>query len=288
MSDIDIKEIATGVYCARSPISNSGVVVLATVTVVVDTLARPSWARELYDFVALTAADRPVLTVNTHYHWDHVGGNSAANGLVVSTTDTRRTLLRVGEQYLRDGLGDEFSRGGLQTYLPHIALESAATIADADGVPTPLIEVCPEPAHTSGDLIVRVQGARITFLGDLLFNDLVPAIDANGSVYGWKRALDAELDRPGAQDEAFVGGHGPVGGADDVRALRDYLGTLVALSEDGAREGRPTEDVAADRAFEPYAGWGRQERHPPIVSKALAEAADVLATGGRAARGDAS
>lgn len=284
MGELQVEEIATDVYCVRSPISNSGVVALSTVTVVVDALARPSWARELFAFVAERSPGRPVLTVNTHHHWDHVGGNSATNGTVVSSAATRDTLLRLGEEYLRGGLGDEFSPAGLPAYLPQVVLE-AATVADAEAGVTTLIESCPEPAHTSGDLIARVQGVGVTFLGDLLFNGLLPVVDATGSVHGWKRALDAQLDRPDVTDEVFVGGHGPPGGAAELRSLRDYLGTVIGLCEEGADHGRPVDDVVSDPAFELYAGWGRQERHPAFVAKAMAEVRDSPAADRRAGPG---
>lgn len=285
MGEVQIEEIATDVYCARSPISNCGVVALATVTVVIDALARPSWAGELFAFVAAKSADRPVLTVNTHYHWDHVGGNSATNGTIVSSAATRETLLRVGEQYLREGLKDEFSPAGLPAYLPQVALE-AATVVDVETGITTLIESCPEPAHTSGDLTARVQGVGVTFLGDLLFSGLLPVVDASGSVHGWKRALDAQLDRPGAADEVFVGGHGPPGGAVEVRALRDYLGTVIRLCDESAGQGRPAQDTASDPAFEPYTGWGRQERHPALVAKVLTELSAAQAVDDRVGPGD--
>ena len=118
------------------------------------------------------------------------------------------------------------------------------------------------PAHTSGDLIVRVPDAWAVFTGDLLFIECTPVMWA-GPLENWLAALDRILEM---DVDVIVPGHGPIADKAAIRRLKGYF-------EFVDREARRRYDAAipADRASReivlskefaesPYAAWDSPER----------------------------
>jgi cyclase len=79
-SSFDIVRLADGVYAAigkNGVFGNGAFIVGQEGVLVVDTQARPSWARDLITEIR-RVTDKPVrYVVNTHWHGDHVQGNQA-------------------------------------------------------------------------------------------------------------------------------------------------------------------------------------------------------------------
>jgi cyclase len=90
---------------------------------------------------------------------------------------------------------------------------------------TARIEVLPATGHTAGDLRVLVADADVLFAGDLCFFGVTP-LAFQGDPATWADTLEVLTDLA----EVIVPGHGPIGGADDVRDLRAYLRCCVAGS----------------------------------------------------------
>jgi len=157
--------------------------------------------------------------------------------------------------------------GGIDPRIPEHSFEREATL-DVGGRRVELSLV--GPAHTAGDAIAWVPDARTVFAGDILFSRVTPIMWA-GPVGNWIAALD----RIAALEPAtVVGGHGPVGGLAEVRALRDYwtwlrdrvraAGTDVDAAELAARLIRSDE----------YAPW----RQWPGAERTLVNVARIAAT----------
>jgi cyclase len=101
----DVVPVAPGVYAAigRAPVYGNGAFIVGPDgVVVVDTQARPSWARDLIAEIR-KVTDKPVrYVINTHWHGDHTNGNQAyaaafgPNVAFVSQTNTREDLITRG------------------------------------------------------------------------------------------------------------------------------------------------------------------------------------------------
>ncbi len=101
----DIVPVANGVYAAigkNGVFGNGAFIVGQEGVLVVDTQARPSWARELIKEIA-KVTDKPVrYVVNTHWHGDHTLGNQAylaefgAGVEFIAQTNTRDDLINKG------------------------------------------------------------------------------------------------------------------------------------------------------------------------------------------------
>lgn len=101
----NIVPVADGVYAAigqNGVFGNGAFIVTTEGVVVVDTQARPSWARDLITEIR-KITDKPVrYVVNTHWHGDHTLGNQAYTAAfgssveIVAQSNTREDLITRG------------------------------------------------------------------------------------------------------------------------------------------------------------------------------------------------
>ena len=112
------------------------------------------------------------------------------------------------------------------------------------------------PAHTAADSVVHVPDAGVLFAGDLLFIGCTPIVWA-GPIANWVAACDAmiALDAP-----TVVPGHGPITGADGIRAVRGYLVHVAEQAEVAYRKGLSFVEAADSIDLGEYASWLDAER----------------------------
>ncbi|WP_020112555.1 MBL fold metallo-hydrolase [Rhodococcus sp. 114MFTsu3.1] len=116
------------------------------------------------------------------------------------------------------------------------------------------------PAHTAGDLIAHVPDVGVVFSGDLLFIGSTPIL-WHGPLSNWIDALDHLL----ALDAAvYVPGHGPLCGADEIRAVREYWTWVDDAGRQhfdaGVEYAHAARNMMQSRDFQPYQAWGSPER----------------------------
>jgi len=179
--------------------------------------------------------DEPIaFVVDTHWHFDHVGGNAlfaAAGARIVAHENVRRRM--AVDQHI----------GILDVDVPASPPEALPVITFADSITFHLngeeITVFHVPAaHTDGDAIVRFRRADVIHVGDLVFQGGYPFIDvtAGGSIDGVIAGLERVLPLcDGAT--TIIPGHGPVGGRDELAAyvamLREFRSAVAAEMEAG-------------------------------------------------------
>jgi glyoxylase-like metal-dependent hydrolase (beta-lactamase superfamily II) len=140
---------------------------------------------------------------------------------------------------------------------PDVVFDGPRAELDLGGVVAELIEI--GPAHTQGDMVVFLPESGVLFAGDLVedrFLPIFPDEDADGLL--WLDALD-RLDA--LRPRVVVGGHGAVGDAELIAALRDYLVTVrdrvAALSASGASL-EVIEERLEPELIERQSGWDNQ------------------------------
>jgi cyclase len=268
----ELADAGSGVHAAiakpdRGAVGNAAVVDLGEETLVVDTHVSLAAARELRA-AAEELGGRPVSwVVNTHWHGDHVLGNSEfADATIVSTTRTRELIATVGAERLaaqKESLEHELQA----------ELERLRAAADVEGVAL-LEEQAPElrtvthrlpdetfeeawergPAqastfgggHTESDAFVLVPEARVLVAGDLVVVGMQPWA-GHGDPGAWAAILERLLE---LDWETCVPGHGPVSGREVVAPLRDYLLVL-----DEAFRGNTSDPELPAR----FRDWGQPE-----------------------------
>ncbi|HEY6507407.1 MAG TPA: MBL fold metallo-hydrolase, partial [Vicinamibacterales bacterium] len=178
--------------------------------------------------------------INTHYHMDHVGGNPVfveAGAVVLAHPNVRGWI---HDEHLR--LLTKDSKPEHKAFMEALLPPTVTYDESVDlHLGTRTIRVRSLPGHTGGDSVVLVPDAKVVFAGDLLWRDMVPTL-VDASTQPWIDTLDwLATNEPGA---TFVPGHGEVGTAQDVVALREYLVTLRRLVSDAQAAGTSGEALA--------------------------------------------
>jgi len=192
--------------------------------------------------------------INTHWHFDHTGGNEwlhEAGASILAHENTRKHLLvdtRV------DGWKHTFPAA------PAGAIPSTVFADDyslhANG--TTLVLKHYAPAHTDSDISVYFAEADILHAGDTFWNRDYPFIDysTGGSIDGQIQAAEANLEM--ATDKTIViPGHGAIGNKADLVLFRDVLVEIRQKVANLKKQGRSLAEVIAAKPSARYdAEWG--------------------------------
>jgi len=170
------------------------------------------------------AAPGPIaLLVNTHWHFDHAGGNerlARAGARIIAHENCRKRLAT--EQH-----NDFFDR--TMPAAPAIALPvvtfTTETSIHLNGEDIRLVPV--RPAHTDSDVLVRFENANVVHGGDIFFRGMFPFIDY--SSLGWIGGMTVAAKQALALTDAktrVIPGHGPMGTQDDLKSYIVFLETV--------------------------------------------------------------
>jgi cyclase len=176
--------------------------------------------------------------INTHFHFDHAGGNARFG-------KTGATIIAHTKVYERLAAG----KGG--TYpiapfpveaLPKITFERELTLR-LNGELT--VAMFTGGGHTDGDSIVFWPKADAVHLGDLFFNlEGYPFVDfkAGGNVVEAIASLDAVLKMIGDKTRV-IPSHGPIATKGELQKYRDVLAEVVARVKALKTEGRTLPEI---------------------------------------------
>jgi glyoxylase-like metal-dependent hydrolase (beta-lactamase superfamily II) len=200
--------------------------------------------------------------VNTHWHFDHTGGNEnigKAGALIVAHHNVRKRMST--EQF--NATFNSRTPPSPAGALPIVTFNDTVTF-HINGDDVVIFHVA--PAHTDGDALVYFTKADVIHMGDTFFATGYPYIDVSsgGNVNGVIGAADRALAICTPQT-IVIPGHGP---ASDCRALRDYRNMLVATRDRiqaAMRRGQTLEQLkGAGLTAEFDAKWGGAFIRPPM------------------------
>jgi len=202
-------------------VGNAGFVVGSDAVLVVDAFATPAGAEELAAQIRQITPLPIRWLVNTHYHFDHVGGDAVFSkaGAAVVAHENVRAWVRTENLKWRKEITAEDREKLARLVLPDVTFRDGVTIWLGDR----RVDVFFRPGHTGGDAVVFVPFADVLFGGDLIWRDVVPNL-IDSSTDAWVDTLDGFLQSYPAT--TFVPGHGTVGHALEVRLFRDFLSGL--------------------------------------------------------------
>lgn len=193
--------------------------------------------------------------LNTHWHFDHAGGNEnlGKGGVLIFAHENVRKRMST-EQFI-EFLGMK-TKPDPKVALPVVTFTSGVTF-HLNGDEVRAFHV--DNAHTDGDTVIHFTKSDVMHMGDAFFNKLYPFIDTSsgGSADGVIAAADRVLAMAGDKTK-IIPGHGPLGDKADSKAYRDMLATVSGRIKDQIKAGRKLEEVVASNPSAQFDDvWGK-------------------------------
>jgi glyoxylase-like metal-dependent hydrolase (beta-lactamase superfamily II) len=170
-----------------------------------------------------TLTKKPIrFVVNTHWHFDHVGGNVAlgGGGAVIVAHDSVRKRLSVDAVIEMSGSKMPIPAtppAGLPvvTFAEDVTLHFNGDEIHVFHLP---------PAHTDGDAVVHFKKANVIHTGDLFMSGAYPIVDASsGGRYEGFIEATARILALADDHTKIIPGHGPVVGKAELAAWREMV-----------------------------------------------------------------
>ncbi|MEM7664490.1 MAG: MBL fold metallo-hydrolase [Pseudomonadota bacterium] len=242
LSQVEIKteEVAPGVAVLFGAGGNIAVSHGDDATIMIDDQFAPLSGR-IETAVAELGATPVKYVVNTHWHFDHTGGNEhfGKTGATIFAHDNVRVRMAAGG-----------TAGGNNTPpAPDVALP---VVTYGQGLRFHLNDdtinvMFLGGGHTDGDSVVMWEEKNVVHMGDLYFNiPGYPFVDVNsgGSVYSLLGSLDAVATMIN-EDTKVIPGHGPMSNLKELVAYRTVIGLAVGRIEKLKDEGKSLEEAIA-------------------------------------------
>ncbi len=198
--------------------------------------------------------------INTHWHFDHTGGNEWLHEAGASILAHENTRKHLSVETRVEGWKYTFPAAPTSA-IPATVFKDDYTL-HANG--TTLVLKHYAPAHTDSDISVYFAEADILHVGDTFWNRDYPFIDysTGGSVDGQIRAAETNLAM--VTDETIViSGHGAIGAKADLVLFRDVLVEIRDKVAVLKKQGRSLPEVVAAKPSARYdAEWGNLFMNP--------------------------
>ncbi|MEM6640098.1 MAG: MBL fold metallo-hydrolase [Pseudomonadota bacterium] len=269
--EVTTTKLAPNLYMLAGAGGNVGVLVGEEGVFMVDDQYAPMSDKLKAAVAAITEAPLRYL-INTHWHFDHTGGNEAfaESGAVLVAHDNVRVRMSRDEFI---GLLDMEVPASPAAALPVITFANRLTLHFADAAITAHHVA---HAHTDGDAFIHFAEENVIHAGDLFWNGLYPFIDTSsgggidGMIKGARRMLALADDQT-----RIIPGHGPLAGRDDLVAYLDMLETtrarILRLIQDGvSRDAARFKPILEDYDEKWGGGFMKPERYRTIVYDDLA------------------
>jgi cyclase len=185
--------------------------------------------------------------INTHWHFDHTGGNENLGkaGVTIFAHENVRVRMLTGAT-----TGVAAVPPAPPAALPVVTYQNGVSFhLNGDRIDA----ISTHGGHTDGDTALYWRKANVLHTGDLMMNGLgFPFVDTNsgGNVLHLIHTLDHLIKVTNPQTKV-IPGHGPVGTQADLIAWRDMIAGAVDQVRQRKTKGQTLEAVLADNPLKP-------------------------------------
>jgi glyoxylase-like metal-dependent hydrolase (beta-lactamase superfamily II) len=244
---VEVEKLRENLFILKGGGGNTAAFITATGVVLVDTKI-PGWGQPLLEKVK-SLTNKPITTViNTHTHFDHVGGNPDVPATVdiVAHENTRANMeamrpvtgIPLEQQTFLGVFKDSKGRGiAKRTFKDKMSIGSGADQIDLYYFGR---------GHTNGDAWVVFPSLRVMHGGDIFSGKNLPLLDANNGGSGL--AIGDTLAKAAAgvgNVESIITGHSTVMTLADLRQYAEFNREFAAAVQAGKKAGRTADEIAA-------------------------------------------
>jgi glyoxylase-like metal-dependent hydrolase (beta-lactamase superfamily II) len=201
--------------------------------------------------------DKPLrFIINTHYHFDHTGGNLPLHDATIVAHDNVRKRLAQSNVLGNGGSMKMEQPANPQEALPVITFQHDVTLH----VNSEDIRALHAPhGHTDGDSIVFFPKSNVVHFGDVFVRYGFPFVDINGggSTQGMITGIEAAIAQLPA-DVKVIPGHGALATLTDVRDYVKLLQDTRAVVEKGVKGGKTLEQLKQEKVLAPWQKYSGQ------------------------------
>ncbi|MCA1563494.1 MAG: MBL fold metallo-hydrolase [Acidobacteria bacterium] len=263
-AQIGTVKVTDGLWMLTGPGGNIGVSAGADAVFLIDDQYAPLTDKVKAAIAGITPS--PVkFVLNTHWHFDHTGGNENLGkvGALLVAHDNVRSRMSV-EQFI-EAL-DMKVPASPPAALPVVTFSETVTF-HLNGEEIHAFHV--PPAHTDGDSVVHFRKANVVHMGDLFFNGSYPFIDlsSGGSIDGVIAAADRVLKMIDGNTK-IMPGHGPLADRAALQAYRQMVASARERLSALVAAGRTEAEVIAAQPLKDYdQKWGAGFMKPDVFLK---------------------
>ena len=244
---IEAQALRDGIYMLTGRGGNIGLSVGDDATFIIDDQFAPLTEK----IVAAIAevSDRPVdYVLNTHWHYDHTGGNEnfGERGSLIMAHDNVRTRMVAGQTMASGRVVEPAPDAALPVVTFNSELGLHVNGQTVRGIHVPA-------AHTDGDMIIHFEEANAMHMGDIFNHGSYPFIDIgsggniNGIIDGCAKALELADD-----DTLIIPGHGVLAKKADLQRYHDRLFVIRDRIAELMENGSSLEEILAAKPTEDY------------------------------------
>jgi glyoxylase-like metal-dependent hydrolase (beta-lactamase superfamily II) len=196
------------------------------------------------------AKGKPKYLVNTHWHFDHAGGNETfakAGATIFASENVRK---RLSNELITTG------RTAQSQPAPKIAWPVVTFTEGVDfhlnGQTIRAINA-PMPTHTDGDVLIYFVEADVLHTGDTYMKDRYPFVDtgSGGTQAGFIATLTRALEITGPNTK-IIPGHGELATEADLQAALDMHQGARAAVDALVKQGKTLEETVAAKPLAPW------------------------------------
>ncbi|AOT68637.1 MBL fold metallo-hydrolase [Geosporobacter ferrireducens] len=123
--------------------------------------------------------NKPIIVINTHYHWDHIWGNSALEDcIIISHKHSREMIESEWENMIHKN--KRYARGELEICLPNLVFDGELYFQEDK------IRLIYTPGHTIDSISVLDEKEKVLNAGDNIgdtIEEIVPSIYTDRQTY---------------------------------------------------------------------------------------------------------